>query len=117
MFNKKKNKFTDDYLNILAQAVSSSIAMTDLSINLIPIAGEGYKTSTVAWERDLLEVGVVRPTENIAFEIPPGILVDGWLVRDKYGNVLERGKIDPVEFPDGGQYLLIASKTGIRYEN
>ena len=77
------------------------------------LVGEGYDRLSVEWTATA--EGVIRPSGNLTFHIPPNSTVAGWVGYDSAaGTIAYGGAALPLEvYSEAGTYTLLAADTGI----
>lgn len=79
------------------------------------LSGGDYARKSVTWDGPTN--GVIRPTADLTFDVPAGATVAGWRGYSATTSGTDYGgaDLDTETFNNAGEYVLIASKTGIKH--
>jgi len=108
------------YLDLIANAGKTATTHIALFGNGTEVTGgsPAYARKAVTWTGPTAGDGLIRPTADLTFDIPPGGVVDEWrgftaiTAGTDYG-----GKVLPEETYTGqGTYVLTAATSGINHD-
>lgn len=110
---------TTAFKNLMLDAGAAVITHIGLMNGALELGGgsPAYARKAVSWES--ASNGVVRPTTNLQFDIPAGATVTGWagFTAATGGTNYGGASLTPETFAGQGQYILLASGTGIRADD
>lgn len=102
------------YRNAIANAGAALITYIGIIDELgQELSGGEYARQPVTW--NTATGGVIRPTDNLIFLIPPGVTIAGWRGYSAIsgGTNYGGGALSSQTFTGGGQLTLIAANMGI----
>lgn len=93
----------------------SHIGLVDETGTELDGGSPAYARQAVSW--DAADNGVIRPTANLTFNIPPGTTVGGWRGFSAASGGTNYGGFDlpHEEFANQGEYILQAAATSIQH--
>lgn len=109
---------TEVYRNSIADygaGLITFIGLIDDNGNEIGGGDPAYTRLAVTWEQ--ADDGVIRPTEDMTFNIPAGAIVAGWRGYSAPTDGIDYGgaSLNEASYEDQGYYLLLADGTGIKH--
>lgn len=106
------------YLNLIADAGAAAISF----IGLVDAAGDELSGGAPAYARQPVVFtaavnGLIRPTLDLTFNVPPSTIVGGWrgYDADTLGTDYGGADLSQESFTGQGEYILLAAGTGISH--
>ena len=104
------------YLDAIAAAggrLITHLGLVDESGAELVGGSPAYVRQAVTWS--VAEHGIIRPTTNLVFAVPPETTVGGFRAYSSVSDGVDYGgeRVTPERFAGQGEYILLADRTGI----